>query len=335
MIKTEIYINILSGVREKINQISCDFSLIQNLIKIKTAAKIQLKVKRDDLLPFFYGGNKARKILKFAEDIALKNCNAIVTNGGVQSNHARVAALFCAEKGYKCKLILHGEPEEIQNPRGNLLIMHLAGAEIEIVQPDRIAGKMRASLDELKNKGFKPYEILGGGHGVFGSLAYAEAVKELETFYKETGWKPDYIVHASGTGTTQAGLIAGLRKIGWNTKVIGISVARRNPRGKAVVENSCSELLRYLNMQDKNVGVDFRDEWICGGYGKADNKILNTIKNVAKNEGLILDPTYTGKAFTGMLDLINNGEIPDGSKVLFWHTGGMLNLQTDNFFKRS
>lgn len=285
---------------------------------------VDLRIKRDDLYPCSGGGNKGRKIRPFLKDIAATGCDAVVTNGGVQSNHARVAALAAAEQGWPCRLVLHGEPEALDDPKGNLLLMKLAGADIDIVPPERFAGQLEFAMQMFRDSGRIPYLIPGGGHSVLGSATYADAVDEVATQSEE--WIPEVIVLASGTGTTQAGILAGVERRNWNVRLIGVSVARRNPRGTAVTQSAYDELRSHLKLSGSELTVEFRDEWIDGGYEVAGSRVLETIRETARNGGLILDPTYTGKAFMALTDLVKNGEIASGAKVLFWHTGGLLNL---------
>jgi len=294
--------------------------------------KIDLRFKRDDLLPQFGGGNKARMMVYKIREIERQNCDAIVTAGPTQSNHARVTALLSASKGWQCKLILHGSKSELLKPRGNLLLMLLAGAGIEIVDKDKIRASVKKSLEDFRREGYKPYEI-HGGENITGSLAYFETVKELSQQCEIDGWFPDWIVSASATGITQAGLIVGVNYLKWESNVVGISVARSNPRGMSIVKDKCEELARSLNIDVRNnpLKVDFRDDWIGEGYGLTNKQTKNAIIYLASSEGIILDPTYTGKAFAGLLDLINQKEIKQGDRVLFWHTGGMFNLFASDY----
>lgn len=290
---------------------------------------IDLWIKRDDLLPMTGGGNKVRKMARFVRDAEQKGCNAIVTTGGLQSNHARVAALMAAEKGWPCRLILHGNPEE--RPGGNLLLIRLAGAEVTFVEPMQIRDAMQQAMDELANKGYRPYEVPGGGHSLIGSLAYVDAAEEASLQFHACHCQLDFAVLASGTGTTQAGLIAGFEKADLSTKVIGISVARKKNRGTQVIDESLAEVRSHFGMTHPGPEVDFRDDWVGDGYEKAGHDVLSAIRLAAETNGLILDPTYTGKAFLGLLDLVKRNEIPQGSKVLFWHTGGLLNLMATQY----
>lgn len=305
---------------------------IEQNVRLCQWLRTDLRIKRDDLLPMSGGGNKVRKLQYIAGDAESKNCNALVTHGGVQSNHARVTALVAAEKGWRCKLVLHGDPA-VEYPRtGNLLLMHLAGAEVEIVPGDRMLHHVEKAVADLEKDGAKPFNIAGGGHCLAGTLAYADAVTEVAEQLADDSWVPDTIVVASGTGATQAGIVVGVQRLGWPTRVIGVSVGRTNPRGRQVVEQSTEQALQHLCLPKLDKPVDFRDDWLCGGYERASPHVLDIIETAARTAGLILDPTYTGKAFTALVDLASRGEIKQEEKVLFWHTGGLLNLMASKYY---
>jgi len=284
--------------------------------------EFDLRIKRDDLYPAVGGGNKARKIQYILKYAVENGFDALVTNGGLQSNHARATALASAASGMHCSLVLHTEaPDQVRHLAGNLMLMGMSGAELRFCQLGDLKDAMDEEMKRLTDEGLKPLYVWGGGHCVQGSVAYFEAAREARD--QCGGWLPDYVVHASGTGTTQAGLVAGYADL--STRVIGISVAREKDRGTQVVEESLSELGDYLKMNLSEAHVDFRDDWIEGGYERSSDRLLQAIDQAAR-KGLVLDPTYTGKAFLGMKELIEAGEIPHRSKVLFWHTGGLLNL---------
>jgi D-cysteine desulfhydrase len=278
------------------------------------------------------GGNKVRKIERILRSISPSNYDTLITHGGVQSNHCRVVALKAAEVGKKCILYLHGEDEALRRPSGNLLIMALAGAEIHVVPHKTLWDAFNCGVEECRKAGMRPFVVPGGGHCVAGAEAYVEAMNELGNELKQSDWIPDVIIHASGTGATQAGLAAGLDVLSWPTRLIGISVGRPSPRGKAAVEEMYHEVRDTLRMPGQPREIEFRDEWLCGGYEQASDDVLACIRHVAETEGMILDPTYTGKAFLGLIDLVNKGEIPRGKRVLFWHTGGLMNLLSCRYF---
>jgi 1-aminocyclopropane-1-carboxylate deaminase/D-cysteine desulfhydrase-like pyridoxal-dependent ACC family enzyme len=278
-----------------------------------------VQVKRDDLFPVTGGGNKGRKLIRIFRRSLPEGFNAIITSGSTQSNHTRVCAVMAAERGLEAHLVMHGSKEELVKPDGNLLIALMAGAKTYVVEPQEIETAIDNIFHELKEAGKIPFVIPGGAHCLEGALAYADAIDEIDEF-------PDVIVLASGTGATQAGILAGLDRGKADTKVIGVSVARKNPRGRDVVLESYREARAYLGIEDvPEREVIFDDRWTYGGYGKTDYSLLKTICDVARQTGLILDPTYTGKAFAAMLGMIETGEIDRKKSVLFWHTGGLLN----------
>jgi len=251
----------------------------------------------------FLGGNKARKIVEIGKYAISNKFDTLVTNGGVQSNHCRATALFCAQNNLKCRLVLHSE-KPINKIEGNHMLAKLAGAEISFTPLSELSNAMdKAMLQEIE-KGNKPFYIWGGGHSLEGSLAYYNAFNELEKQCAASDWIPDYIILPSGTGTTQAGIHVGNETTCWQTKIIGVSVAREKKRGKKIIEDSCNELRTYCNEKSINKNeIIFLDDYTAGGYERCNRKIVEIIKTVAKN-GIILDPTYTGKAFWGLSELI-------------------------------
>lgn len=288
--------------------------------RLSTLLGIDLKVKHDDLYPFPGGGSKARKIKYIIQDAIDKQCNALVSAGAANSNHARVVAIKAAQLGWPVKLIIHDKEDY---SKANLQLMKLAGAELIFCKLEDVAQIMDKAMDDFVKSGNKPYYIWGGGHSVEGTLAYYYAVKEFKE--QAHGWEPDYVVVASGTGGTQAGIHLGFNDFYPNAKVLGISVARNKERGFKIVRESVEELAEKLKTKNKNE-IFFLDDWTGGGYENVTEEIEETIRFAAKQEGLILDPTYTGKAFAAIMKLTQNNTIPPQSKVLFWHTGGMLNL---------
>jgi 1-aminocyclopropane-1-carboxylate deaminase/D-cysteine desulfhydrase-like pyridoxal-dependent ACC family enzyme len=285
---------------------------------------IDVRVKRDDLYPESGGGSKARKAAFIVGQAMQQGNKAIVSNGGLQSNHARAIALEAARHGLRCSLVLHtSTPDVPQRLAGNLMLMKLYGAELRFCRLNDLAEVMDTEMARLTQNGLNPLYVWGGGHCIQGALAYYEAAREARS--QSGDWVPDYIVHASGTGTTQAGLMAGYADVG--TQVIGISVARERARGERVVQEALSTLLDYLGCSQQGLRVWFRDEWTEGGYEHTSGRLLAAIDEAALH-GLLLDPTYTGKAFLALRDMVRKQEIPPSSRVLFWHTGGLINLLT-------
>lgn len=285
---------------------------------------VDLMIKRDDYLPFPGGGNKVRKMAYIFQRMVPPGVDTLVTHGGMQSNHARVVALEASRRKFNCEIILHGD-ETPDSMTGNMLLMKLAGAVVHIASYDRMWDTVQDRLAQLTETGQTPFLIPGGGHCVEGACSYADAVAELQS-QLPNDWVPDFIILASGTGTTQSGIMAGIERAQWRTAVIGVSVGRTTTKGKAVVEDSLQKLREYLGLKGDANNVLFRDDWLCGGYEKFTNDIVDVIRLAAQYDGLVLDPTYTGKAFAALIDLVRSGEIPQMSRVLFWHTGGLINL---------
>jgi len=286
---------------------------------------IDLWAKRDDLFPAPGGGNKARRIGPIADEAAQHGGNALVATGGLQSNHARAVALEAARRGWPCTLVLHGDPARLAQPTGNLLLDSLAGAQVRIVAPSEIASAIGAALQELRDQGHTPWEA-PVGYCLAGSMAYVEAASELADQCRQVGWWPDAVVITCATGGTQAGLVAGFQRLGVQTRVIGISIARPNPRGATIVQAAYEELCAALAMPCQPQAVEVCDEWIGDGYERPTEATFTAIRTAAMLEGLILDPTYTGKAFGGFMEMAKRGDFAATPSVLFWHTGGLLNL---------
>lgn len=283
---------------------------------------IDLRIKRDDLYPVPGGGIKARKIGFIMKKAIEDGYDAIVTNGGPQSNHARASAILAANLGLKCHLVIVLEKQTEYSKSGNILLMKLSGASIEYTIKDFLAMSMDHAIERLSNQGHKPLYIWGGGHSYEGTVAFVEAAAEAQNQCGD--WIPDYLVLASGTGSTQAGLAIGYANL--KTKVIGISVARKSPRGSQVIEECVDDYYNRSSSLRKNVNIYFKDDWTLGGYEEYDEALFAVIEKTARC-GYFFDPTYSGKAILGLTSMVQKKEIHQGSKVLFWHTGGLMNLQ--------
>lgn len=278
----------------------------------------QLYIKRDDLIPYSFGGNKARKAFLFFEEIDKGGYDCVVTYGSSHSNHCRVIANMAAARKIPCYLI---GPEEVSDTTFNSKFMKLFGAEIITVPVDMVHVTIESMLQTLKEKGNRLYFIPGGGHGNIGTEAYVQCYEEIRAYEQEYGIYFDYIFFASGTGTTHSGLVCGQIKHKDDRKIVGISIARKCPRGRNVVIDSIKEYMpetENVVIQEKTI---FIDEYTGDGYGKENTEIIETIKVMMIRHGIPMDSTYTGKAFLGMKKYIEKEKIKD-KKVLFIHTGG-------------
>ncbi|MDG5815669.1 pyridoxal-phosphate dependent enzyme [Chitinispirillales bacterium ANBcel5] len=276
-------------------------------------------IKRDDLIPFSFGGNKARKALLFFEELQKQQCDCVVTYGSSSSNHCRIVANMAASKGLRCVII---SPIQTDKSTYNSTMLKLFGAQIVHCHISQVSVTINQTLDKLKCEGYKPYFIEGGGHGNIGTKAYVEAYKEIQEYESDNDLCFDYIFHTSGTGTTQAGLICGKIINKDKKSIIGISCARKNPYGEQVIFDSVNSYLKSIEKEcAKSDLVNFIDDYVLDGYGRYNNEILLTIKTVLTEEGIPLDTTYTGKGFWGMQNYVEKNQIT-GKTVLFIHTGG-------------
>lgn len=288
---------------------------------------LSLSVVRDDLFPFIGGGGKARKAVEYEVMLREGGYNALVTCGGIQSNHNRAMALMVARNGWKCHLCIQGTEERFLKEKGNALLNRLSGAECELIRPEDTAVAMDRAMEKLKAEGFNPYYVHGGGHDLPGGTSFVKAVEELKRQCDVEGYKPDYIFHASGTGSTQAGIVVGLEKVGWgDVKVVGISVARQQERGKQVIAEFANMLGEHYGMKkDFTDDIIFCTDYLYGGYEQYTSDMAEYLEMAMKETGLMFDTTYSGKGFYGMMDYVKKNQF-EGRKIMFWHTGGLMNL---------
>lgn len=288
---------------------------------------LTLCVVRDDIFPFIGGGGKARKALYYEKFLRENGYDAVVTCGGIQSNHNRAIALMTARNGWKCHLCIQGSIERFEQEKGNALLDRLSGADCELIDPQDTAVSMDNAMLHLKDQGYKPYYVHGGGHDLPGGVAFVDAVASLKESCDSNGYRPDYIFHASGTGSTQAGILVGLDRVGWgDVKVIGISVARQQERGRQVIVDFANMLASHYGMpMQYEEKVLFCTDYLCGGYERFTPQMEAYLKNSMELTGLIFDTTYSGKAFYGMMDLVKKRGLED-KNILFWHTGGIMNI---------
>ena len=275
-----------------------------------------LWIKREDLIPFSFGGNKARKAKLFFNEIEKEKFDCVVTYGSASSNHCRVVANECCRRNIGCYII---RPSSDGHETFNSQMVDLFGAKIISVPISEVHEAINTEIKKLRKLGYKPYFIEGGGHGNVGTEAYVQCYSEIKIYEKEKNVHFDYIFLASGTGTTQAGLVCGQLLNEDDREIIGISIARKNPRGRNVVVESIN---KYLNGRaDENViqkATIFLDDY-AGEYGRGNENVTNTIENALKMYGIPLDSVYTGKAFWGMTRYLENVQ---GKDILFIHTGG-------------
>lgn len=288
----------------------------------------RLLVKRDDQTGLAFGGNKTRKLEFLVAEAQEKGARTLITGGALQSNHCRQTAAAAARFGFKCTLILTGDQPE--QPSANLLLDQLLGAQITYVSDrkdrDRV---LQENFDRALKEGLCPYLVPYGGSSPTGALGYAFAVQELMAQKVDADW----IVFATSSGGTQAGLVLGQRVFGYKGQVLGISIDEpREWLGDHVSELASlgSERLgERIEVSAAEVLVN--DDYCKSGYGVLTEGEQEAIHLFAKHEGVLLDPVYTGRAAAGMIDLIRKGFFQRNEIVLFLHTGGQPALFADKY----
>lgn len=287
----------------------------------------QLFIKRDDLTGLGLGGNKTRKLEYLAADALARGCQTLVSTGAVQSNHCRQVAAAAARIGMGCILVLAGEKPE--QPQGNLFLDLLSGAEVVFVPKDQRDQALAEITMKAEAENRKPYLIPYGGSNAIGAMGYRNAMLELH----QQGLNPDWIVFATSSGGTQAGMLLGARETGSQAKILGMSVdkpAREFSETIAEIANAGAELLHLeTNFQPEEILVN--DSYCAAGYGVMTAVEKEGILLFAHHEAILLDPVYTGRAAAGLIDLIRQGFFKPNDKVLFWHTGGTPALFAEPF----
>jgi len=286
-----------------------------------------LWIKRDDLSGFGLSGNKVRKLEFVLAKALAEGADTVITCGGLQSNHARATALACAQLGLSCELILRGEPEGI--PDGNLFIDHFCGAHVHAlpVREYRTAfdQHLQQLLDALRAQGKKPYFIPTGASDGVGIWGYVRASEELLADCEAAGFVPDAIVHATGSGGTQAGLLAGLALQGRDIPVFGVNVCD----DRAYFEHKiAADLADWRERYSPPVmpgpeSIRIIEGYMAPGYGKTTETLRDVMRQAARR-GLLLDPVYSGKAFQGLLQEAQNGCLAGMKHIVFVHTGGFF-----------
>ncbi|WP_339339161.1 D-cysteine desulfhydrase family protein [uncultured Oceanicoccus sp.] len=291
-------------------------------------------VKRDDMTGSGVSGNKIRK-LEFCLAKALQDgCDTVITCGGVQSNHCRTTALLCAQLGLRCHLILRGQQDSDLD--GNLLLDRLAGAEINFYSNTEFQQRDQAIyqqwVDHYAAKGSKAMVIPVGASDGIGLWGYIAACKELKSDFAREKIQPKHIISATGSGGTQGGLTVGNTLYDLGATVWGINVCDDEAYFLNKVSADIDQWYQgYQHQIDaafdpEQLQINVIDGYVGAGYAQASEQVFELIKTVARLEGLILDPVYTGKAFYGMLEQIRQGRFADTDDIVFVHTGGIFGL---------
>ncbi len=289
-------------------------------------------VKRDDCTGLATGGNKTRKLEFLMADALDKGATAIVTQGAVQSNHARQTAAAAAKLGLRCELVLEQrveEPGATYRTSGNVFLDRVLGAGLrEVPRGSDMTAAMEQVADELRSAGEVPCIIPGGGSNPLGALGYVDCALELLAQANRERLVIDHVVHATGSAGTQAGLVVGLKASHSGVPLLGIGV--NAPR--AVQEQRVFELAVRIAELVGAPGVIEREDVIANcdyvgpGYGVPTDAMNEAVLLLARLEGLLFDPVYSGKALAGLIDLVQQGFFAHAKNVVFIHTGGSAGL---------
>jgi 1-aminocyclopropane-1-carboxylate deaminase/D-cysteine desulfhydrase-like pyridoxal-dependent ACC family enzyme len=283
--------------------------------------KARLLAKRDDAIPFGFGGNKVRKLTLVAAEALEKGADALITCGGVQSNHCRATAAVATQLGLACHVVANGTKPE--RPTGNAFLIATYGAQLTYVssRPER-APMMNQIAATLRSSGGNPFVIPLGASTPVGAMAIARGVGEMVA----QGVTPDVIIHATSSGGTQAGLIAGCALYTPTTRVIGISADDPAHEIRDTVLRLVGGVEHALGIATGSLGGRARcevdDTFVGGGYGVPSDESTVAQQLAARFEALITDHWYTAKALAGLIHRARSGEFDSVNSVLFWHTGG-------------
>ena len=279
----------------------------------------KLFIKRDDLTGLGLGGNKTRKLEYLAADALALGCRTLVTTGAVQSNHCRQVAAAAARLGLGCILVLAGEDPRTR--QGNLLLDELSGAKLLFVPKEERDQRLQQAFAQAEQEGLQPYLIPYGGSNPVGVQGYIQAMQELWLQRLE----PDWIILASSSGGTQAGMVLGAKESGFAGRILGISVDRPKAELTFLIAELANQTSTWLGLHSEIAAQDVlvNDAYCQAGYGVLQPAEGEAIRLFARTEGILLDPVYTGRAAAGLIDLIRQGYFRRDETVLFWHTGGI------------
>ena len=292
----------------------------------------EIWIKRDDCTGMSSGGNKTRKLEYLLAEAQAEGADIILTQGATQSNHARPTAACAAKLGMACHLLLENrtlKTAEEYTQGGNVFLDHLHGATVERhpANPD-MNGEMLKVAERLKAAGRKPYAIPGGGSNPTGALGYVNAAIELVTQANDAGLRIDHVVHATGSAGTQAGLVVGLAGIRSGVPLLGIGVRAPRERQEENVYRLALATCEKIGVRDavQREDVVANCDYVGSGYGFSTPGSVEAISLLARLEGILLDPVYSGKGMAGLIDLCRRGFFRKGQNVVFIHTGGSVGL---------
>lgn len=292
----------------------------------------RLWIKRDDCTGLSTGGNKTRKLEFLMAEAVAQQADVVITQGATQSNHARQTAAAAARLGLRCHILLEdrtGSTDPSYTDNGNVLLDHLHGATVER-RPGgaNMQAEMEAVAARMSGAGQRPYVIPGGGSNPLGALGYVNAALELINQATERGLRIDHLVHATGSAGTQAGLVVGLQGLNSPIRLLGIGVRAAREKQEAMVHELGCRTWELLGLRGElpRHAVTANCDYVGGGYGVPTPGMVEAVTLLAKTEGLLLDPVYSGKGMAGLIDLVRRGHFGKSDNLVFLHTGGSAAL---------
>jgi L-cysteate sulfo-lyase len=292
----------------------------------------RLWIKRDDCTGLSTGGNKTRKLEYLMAEAQALQADVVITQGATQSNHARQTAAAAAKLGMQCHILLEdrtGYTEFDYTDNGNVLLDRLHDATVERrAGGSNMQAEMEAVAARLTQAGRRPYVIPGGGSNPLGALGYVNAALELLNQSAETGLRIDALVHATGSAGTQAGLVTGLQAMNSAIRLLGIGVRAPRDKQESMVYDLACRTWALLGLRGElpRAAVEANCDYVGGGYGLPTPGMAEAVTLLARTEGILLDPVYSGKGMAGLIDLVRKGHFRKDQNVVFLHTGGSVSL---------
>ncbi len=316
-----------------------------NRLSEHLGGNVEIYAKRDDCNSgLAFGGNKIRKLEYIVPDAIASNADTLVTIGGVQSNHTRQVAAVAAKLGMKCRLVQESWvpfEDAVYDRVGNILMSRIMGAEIEFVDDGFDIGireSWNRALEDVKAKGGKPYAIpAGASMHKFGGLGYVGFAEEVRAQEAELGFRFDYVIVCTVTGSTHAGMLVGFAKDGRAGNVIGIDASGTPRQTRAQVLEIAQKTagLVELGRDITEADVILREDYAYPAYGVPSAETNDAIRLAARLEGMMTDPVYEGKSMQALIDLVRGGFFPAGAKVLYAHLGGVPAINAYSYIYRN
>lgn len=316
--------------RVRLGHLPTPLEAMPNLTKLLGGPN--LYIKRDDCTGLSTGGNKTRKLEFLMADALAKGCDTVITQGAIQSNHARQTAAAAAKLGMKCHILLEnrtGSNSPDYCGSGNVLLDHIHGAPTRNFPGGTDMNlAMEKVADEIRAKGAKPYIIVGGGSNAIGALGYVNCAIELVNQANDMNLRIDHVVHATGSAGTQAGLVCGLEGLRSHIPVLGIGVRAAKAQQEENVYKLACLTADHMDMSGcvSRQSVVANSDYVGAGYGIPTDGMVEAVNMLARSEAILLDPVYSGKGVAGLIDLIRKGHFKKNENVVFLHTGGSVAL---------